>query len=123
MIGPGEALLRIAVAAEEVGLPRAIGGDARHLVDFGLVGDRIGGVGRIGGDDEIDLVAQDQLGGDFRGARAARLAVLADDLHRIGLAAALQPGLQDVVHLIEDEAVGFAEAGERPGLRADDARS
>ena len=61
---------------------------------------------------------QDQFGGDFRGARGARLAVLADDLDRIGLAADLQARLEDFVDLIDDEAVGFAEAGERAGLRA-----
>src|SRR5262249_27071757 len=78
VIGPGEALGGITVAAKEIGLPRAVGGDARHLVDLGLVGYWIGGVGRGRGDDEVDLVAEDEFGGDLGGAAAARLAVLAD---------------------------------------------
>ena len=119
MIGPGEALRWIALAAEEIRLPWAVGGDAGNLVDLGLVGDRIGGVGRGGGDDEVDLVAEDQLGGHLGGAAAARLAVLGDDLHRIAPSADAQAGGEQAAHLIEDEAVGLAEAGERAGLRAD----
>ena len=49
LIGPVEAFGRIALAAEEIRLPRAVGGDAGHLVDLGLVGHRIGGVGRARG--------------------------------------------------------------------------
>jgi hypothetical protein len=67
----------------------------------------------------IDLVALDQFGGDFGGAAAARLAVLGDDLDLVGLAAALQALAEDAAHLIEDEGVGLAEAGERTGARAD----
>jgi hypothetical protein len=119
MIGPGEAFLGIAVAAEEIRLPRAVRGDAGDLVHLGLVGDRVGGIGRGRRDDEIDLVARDQLGGDFRGARAARLTVFADDLDLIGVAAALQPRFEDLVHLVDDEPIALAETGERPGLRAD----
>ena len=119
VIGPGEALGRIALAAEEIRLPRAIGGDAGHLVDLGLVGHRIGRIGRRGGDDEIDLVAEDQFGRDFGGAAAAGLAVLADDLDLIGAAAALQSLGENAAHLFENETIGLAEAGERTGPRAD----
>jgi hypothetical protein len=119
MVGPGEALLGVAVAPEEIGLPRAIGGDAGHLVDFRLVGDRVGGVGRCRGDDEVDLVAEDQIVGDFRSAVAARLAVLADDLHRISLAAADKARSENAAHSLEDEIVGLAEARQRPRARAD----
>ena len=94
-IGPVEALGRIALAAEEVRLPRAVGGDARHLVDLGLVGHRIGGVGRARRDHQVDLVGEDQFGRDLRGAAAARLAVLGDDLNLMGPAAALQALAQE----------------------------
>src|SRR5262249_21511014 len=119
MIRPGEAFLRIAVAAEEIRLPRAIRGDARHLVDLGLIGDRIGGIRRGGSRDEIDLVTQDQFGCDLRSPRAARLTVLADDFDLIGLAAAFQAFRQKAPDLVEDEAVGFAEPGERTGAWTD----
>ena len=115
MIGPGEPLGRIALAAEEIRLPGTIGGDAGDLVDLGLIGDRIGGVRRRRRDDEVDLVAEDQLGGDLGGAAAARLAVLADDLHLIGAPAALQPVGENTAHLFQDESVGFTEACERAG--------
>jgi hypothetical protein len=65
MIGPGESLLRIAVPAEEIRLPWAIRADARHLVDLGLIGDRISGVRRGRSHNEIDFVAQDQFGRHF----------------------------------------------------------
>ena len=119
MIGPGEALLRVALAAEEIRLPRAVGGDAGHLVDLGLVGDRIGGVGRGRGDDQVDLVAEDQFGGDLGSAAGVRLAVLGDDLDLVGLAAVDEPLAQDAAHLLEDEVVGLAEAGERSCFGAD----
>src|SRR5262249_60331606 len=89
VVGPGEALGRIALAPEEIGLPRTVGGDAGNLVDLGLVGDGIRGVGRRRGDDEIDLVAEDEFGGDLGGAAAARLAVLADDSDLAGGASTL----------------------------------
>ncbi len=91
VIGVLEPFRRIAVAAKEIGLPRAVGGDAGHLVDLGLIGHRVGGVGRRGGDDDVDLVAKDQVGGHFGGAVRVRLAVLRDDLDVPGLAVVLTP--------------------------------
>jgi hypothetical protein len=61
----------------------------------------------------------DRISSEATSAAAARLAVLADDLHLIGLAAALQAFAQDGAHLFENEGVGFAEAGQRTGARAD----
>src|SRR5207302_3048042 len=119
MVRPGETLGRIAFAAEEIRLPGTVGGDARDLVDLGLIGHRIGGVGRSRGDDEIDLVAEDQLGGDLGGTAAARLAVLADDLDLVRATATLHALRQDAADLLEDESVSLAEAGERTRLRAD----
>src|SRR5215813_14833818 len=75
--------------------------------------------GGRGCEDEINLVAEDELGGDLGGAAAARLAVLADDLDLVGTPAALQTLGQDAADLFEDEAVRFAEARERTRLRAD----
>src|SRR5205814_1839449 len=108
MIGPSEPFFRIAIAAEEIRLPWAICRNAWNLVDLGLIGHRIGRVRRRRADDEIDLVTQDQLGCDFRRARAARLAILADDLDRIGFAAALKPLAQKSSDLVENEPVRFA---------------
>src|SRR5271166_6931409 len=99
MIGACEALLRITVATEEIRLPWAIRGDARHLVDLGLIGDRIGGVRRGRSHNEIDLVTQDQFGRDLRGPRAARLAVLADDFDLVDLVAVLQSFRQNTPDL------------------------
>src|SRR5262249_32303578 len=77
------------------------------------------GVWRRRGNDQIDLVAQDKLGGHLGRAAAARLAVFADDLHLIGAAADLQALAENAAHLLEDEAVGLAEAGGWAGFRAD----
>lgn len=74
-------------------------------------------------DQEIDLVAQDRFSRDLGGARHRRLAVLANDLGLAGLAAVLETGRQELLHLVEDERVGLAEGGERPGTRADMAYS
>src|SRR5512138_3251652 len=111
MVGPGEAFFRIALASEEVRLPRAIGGDARHLVDFGLIGNRVGRVRRCRGNDEIDLVAEDQFGGDFSSPVAARLAILGDDLDLVSLAAIFQAFGEDRAYLVEDETIGLSETG------------
>jgi len=64
-------------------------------------------------------LAQDQLRGDLGGAAAGRLAVLGHDLDLVVAPADLQTLLQDAAHLVDDEIVGLAEAGERTGARAD----
>src|SRR5262249_60526377 len=110
---------RIALGPEEIRLTGGIGGDAGNLVDLGVIGARMGGVGGRGREDEIDLVAEDQLGGDLGGAAAARLAVLADNLNLVRATAALYALCQDAADLLEDESVSLAEAGERTRLRAD----
>ncbi len=115
MIGPVEALLRIAFAAEEIGLPRRDGGDARDFVGLGLIRDRIGDVRRVGGEDQIDLFAKDQFGRDFGGAARAGLAVLGDDLDRIGLAVVGDPRPDRLGNLRENERVRLAEGRDRPG--------
>src|SRR5262249_61770587 len=77
------------------------------------------GYGRGIRKDETDIVDDNELGGVLGGAAAARLAVLADDLDLVGALAALPALGQDAADLLEDEAVGFAEARERTRLRAD----
>jgi hypothetical protein len=49
----------------------------------------------------------------------SELAVLGDDLHRVGGAADLQAALQRLAHPLEDEVVGLAEAGQGAGLGGD----
>src|SRR3954467_7969289 len=115
MIGPVEPLGGITAASEEVRLPGAIGGDARNFVDLGLIGYRIGRIRGRGGDQEIDLLAKNEFGSDLGCAARVRLTVLADDLHRIGLAAAADAACHDLAHLIDNESVGFTEACERAG--------
>src|SRR5262252_4254431 len=107
MIGPGESLRRIALAPEEIWLPWAVGGHARNLVDLGLVSDGVGRIGCSRGDNEIDLVPEDELGCHFGGSASAGLAVLADDLHGIGAPANLQPRNEKSPHLIENECIGL----------------
>ena len=119
MIGPIETFLRITFAAEEIGLPGRVGGDTRHFVGLGLIRDRVGDVGRIGGEDQIDLFAQDQFGRDFGGAARTRLAVLWDDLDRIDLAVVGDAGADHLGDLLENEVVGFPKRRDRPGRRAD----
>ena len=87
MIGPVEALLRIAAAAEEIGLQRRVVGQAGHAGEFRLVGDRIDSFRRGAGGDDVDLFLQDQVLGDFRGAVRIGLAVAQHDFQRMRRAA------------------------------------
>ena len=56
-----EALGRVAAAAKEPRLPRAVGGNARDFIKLGLIADRVRCVGRVFGEDQIDLILQDQI--------------------------------------------------------------
>src|SRR6202030_2650287 len=82
---------RIGLTADEIRLPRAHGGDAGHLLDLALRRHWVGGFRSRSGEHEVDLVADDQLLGNFGRAVWIRLAVLDDDLHRIGRVADLDP--------------------------------
>src|SRR5205085_2271061 len=94
VIGPIETLILGASAAVVIGFPWIVGGDAGHLVEFGGVGNGIAIDRAAGGGDDIDLVLQDKVVGDLRGATLVGLAVLGDDLDLVGLAADFQPLLK-----------------------------
>ena len=115
----GRAAAGVGLAADEIGLPRRHRRDAGHLLDLALGGDRVGGLGRRGDQHQVDLVVDDQLLGDRRGAVRVGLAVLDRHLDRIGLAADFQAVLDRRQEALDDEIVGFGEGGERSGARAD----
>jgi hypothetical protein len=117
MIGPLEALGRIAFAAEEIRLPRRVGGDARHLVDLAGVGDRVHGVRRMCDHHQVDLAGVDQFVRHFGGAVGIGLAVLDDDLDRVGLVADLDAVGDRLLELAQHEAVRLGEDRERTGRR------
>ena len=73
---------RIGLPADEVRLPRRDRRDARHLLDFALRGDRVGGFRRRCHQHKIDFVGDDQLFGDFAGAVGVGLTVLHRDFDR-----------------------------------------
>ena len=104
---------------KEVGLPGAQGGDAGDFVDLGLVGDRVGGLRRVGRAQQVDLVREDQLARDLGGAVRVRLAVLDDDLHVEAPAAGIDPAADRLEHGGDAELVGLGEGRQRPGSGAD----
>jgi hypothetical protein len=118
MIGPGEAFLR-RIAAVIVGFPRIVGRDARHLIELGDVGGRIAVDRAARGGDDVHLVFQNKLAGDFRGASLVGLAVLGDDLDLVGLSADLQSGRQYLADAGERPILRFGEARHGAGFRAD----
>ena len=103
----------IGLLADEPGLPGRYSRDAGHFLGFAGGRDRVGGLGRRGDEDEIDLVVDDEFLGDLGCAVRVGLAVLDHDLV---VEAHLLGGLEEVDR---DECVGLAEGGERSGLRAD----
>ena len=107
----------IGLTADEPGLPRRDGGDARHLLDLALGRDRVRGLGRRCDQHQIDLVLDDQILRDFGGAVRIGLAVLHDDLDRHGGVADLDAGLGRFLEIGDDEIVGFGKGCERPGER------
>ena len=119
VVGPLEALRRIAAATEEVGLPRAKRGDAGDLVDLRLVGDRIRGLRRVAGAKQMHLVGEDQLARHLGGAVRVRLAVLDDDLDVEAPAGGSNLATDGLQHRSDVELVGFCERRERPGLGTD----
>jgi hypothetical protein len=68
---------------------------------------------------QVDLGAGDQVAGDGGGPVGVGLAVLDQDLDRVGGAADPQPVLEGRPDAVQDEGVGLAEAGQGPGLGAD----
>ena len=123
MIGPFERrrLARLGAAAEIPGFPRHDGGKARHARRLAGVGDRIDGLGRRDGEHQVDRLVVDQVLGELAGAGRIGLRVLVEDLDAEFLAAELDAVGQRLPGEVEHIAVGLAEAGERPGARADEA--
>ena len=117
VIGPVEALGRIALAAEEPGLPRHDARNARQLVELARIAHRIRGLRCACGEHQRDLVLEDQVVGDLACAVRVGLAVLQHDLHRVLLAADADAVLEGRLHLVDDPLVRFAEGRERPRLR------
>ena len=118
---PGFRIAGVGLAANEIGLPGRNGRDARDFLDLALRRHRIGGLGRRGHRHQVDLVADDQVLGDFGRTIGIGLAVADDDLDRVSLAADLQTVLHTVEKGLDDEIVRLAKRGERTGLRADEA--
>ena len=121
VVGPLEALLRVALAAEEPGLPRIVRGDAGHAGEFALVGHRIGRVGRRRGDHDVDLVVVDELRRHFRRAVRIRLAVPVEDLDGMFLAGDHDAVAQNLAHALGHPFRRLAECGDRAGFRRDHA--
>jgi hypothetical protein len=83
------------------------------------VAHRVGRLRGRGDQHQVDLVGVDQVAGDRGGPVGVGLAVLGEDLHRVGGAADVQAALQRLAHAPEDEVVGLAEAGQGTGLGRD----
>jgi hypothetical protein len=119
MVGPAERLGRVALAAEEVGLPGGEGGDAGHPAPLADVGHRVGGLGRGGGQHQVDALAPEQVARDRGRPLGVRLAVLDQDLDRVGAPAQGQPVPQPGPDAVEHEGVGLAEGHQRAALGRD----
>ena len=119
MVGPLEANRRIALATEEMRLPGRVVGDAGHTIEFGLAGNRIGGVRRRGGGDDVDLVGQDQLLCHGRRAVGVGLTVLDDEFNRVLRPIDHDPIADSRLELFENEAIRFGEDRQWTGLRCD----
>ena len=123
MVGPLERrrLAGLGAAAEIPGLPGHDGGQAGHARRLAGVGDRVDGLGRRDGEHQVDRLVVDQILGELAGARRIGLRVLVEDLDAVFLAAKLDAVGQRLAGEVEHVAVGLAEAGQRPGARADEA--
>ena len=122
VVGPREGLVGRGAAAEVVGLPRAVVGDAGDAERLGLVGDRVDRVGRRGDHHDVDAVVGDEVAGDRGRAVRVGLRVLHDELDRVRLpVAALEAVLDGGLPLLDAERVGLAERRQRAGERRDEA--
>jgi hypothetical protein len=81
---------------------------------------RVGGLGCAAHQHQVDPLV-DQLPGDLAGAHRVGLAVLDQDLQRVGPAADLQAVLEPLPDGVDDEAVGVAEGEQRSALRGHEA--
>ena len=117
--GPVEALLRITVAAEEVGFQGVVVGDAGGAVELTLIGDRIDGFGGGEGGDQVDLVLQDQVLRDFGGSVRVRLAVLDDEFQRMDGAVDLDVVAEGFTRVVERVGHFLVEQGQGTCLGGD----
>ena len=117
MEGPVKALGRVALTAKEMRLPRGVVGDAGHLVQFRLIRDRVCGVRRRGGENQVDLFIKDQFLSNRRCAVRTGLAVLDDEFDVIGFARDFQTTGKRALELVQHKRVGFRENGQRACLR------
>ena len=124
VVGPLEALLGIAFAPEEPGLPGIVRGDAGNAGELALVGDRIDRVADV---DEPIMMSTLSLLMSCAVTSEARFGFdwlsLGDDLDIVFL-----PGDRDAVgkllaHARGDPLRRLAEGGDRAGLRASPCRS
>src|SRR5262249_54430995 len=118
VVGPLEAFGWVALAPEEEVFPRIVGGDAWNAGELALVRDRNDSVAGRRADHDVDLVAVDELRGDFRRPVGVRLAVAIDDLDRMLLARDGDAWRQNLAGFGEHPLIGLAEGGDRPGSRA-----
>src|SRR5881296_921056 len=119
VIGRLEADVRLAAAREEPRLPRTHGGDGGRAVDLALIGHGIGRLRRARDEHQVDLVGQDQAGGDLGRAVRIGLTVAHEDLDRMHAIPDLQSFAERLAHSADDEGVGLAESRQRPRLRTD----
>ena len=115
VVGPLEALRRIAAAAEEPGLPGRRCGDAGHAVELALVADRVRVFRRRVDQHEINVVLKDQFARDFRRAVRVRLAVLDEDFDREAAGRVGNAPFEGFAGVAEDEIVDLADCRERAG--------
>ena len=113
--------------AEEIGFQRIVVGDARHAIEFALIGDRIDSFRRCEGSHNMDLALEDQILGDFSRSVRIRLAVLDHKLERMNGAIDFNgivehfPGLvEGVRHLLIEQRQGTrlgSDQADLDGLR------
>src|SRR6185369_5241202 len=106
-------------AGELPARPRHHRRDRRDAPRVGQLADRERRIG-IERDDEIALLAKDELAADYAGAVRVGLVVLDDDLDRVGLAADLEPVLHGRADALDHPRCRLAEVRADAGLGTDE---
>ncbi len=118
VIGPLERLRRVTAAPGEPRLPRSRRGDARYLVRFALVRNRVDGVQRRPDQYDVHAVDENQVAGRLSRPGLVRLAVPKNDVHRVRPSTNGQTTSVEGTHRLGDILVCDTERGQRSGLRA-----